>query len=183
MLSQAEHDEAASSILITDSRELANKVKAELQRQLGRLPKKAIAERSLKDYGAIIVTGDIDEAVAIANEIAPEHLEIITERPRAVLPLIKNAGAIFLGKWSPEPLGDYCAGPNHTLPTAGTARFSSPLGTYDFFKRTSLIDFTEEGFLRLAPIVENLAKLEGLEAHAETVRVRRALSSQARGGA
>ncbi len=183
MLSQAEHDEAASSILLTDSKELANKVKAELQRQLGRLPKKAIAARSLKDYGAIIVTGGIDEAVAIANEIAPEHLEIITERPRAVLPMIKNAGAIFLGKWSPEPLGDYCAGPNHTLPTGGTARFSSPLGTYDFFKRTSLIDFTEEGFMRLAPIVESLAKLEGLEAHAETVRVRQALSSQARGGA
>ncbi len=183
MLSQAEHDEAASSILITDSRDLANKVKTELQRQLHRLPKMAIAQRALKDYGAIIVVEGIEEAAAIANEIAPEHLEIITERPRMVLPLIKNAGAIFLGKWSPEPLGDYCAGPNHTLPTGGTARFSSPLGTYDFLKRSSLIDFTEEGFLRLAPIVEGLATLEGLEAHAETVRVRQALSSQAREGA
>ncbi len=183
MLGQAEHDERASSILITDSLELARRVKRDLEAQIRTLPKGQIVQRSLNSYGAIVVTKDIESAAALANTIAPEHLEIITERPRMILPLIKHAGAIFLGKWSPEPMGDYCAGPNHTLPTGGTARFASPLGAYDFLKKTSIIDFTEEGFLRLAPIVERFAILEGLEAHANTIRIRQALSSQERGGA
>ncbi len=112
------------------------------------------------------------EAATIASEIAPEHLELMLRRPRALLPYIKNAGAIFMGRWTPEPIGDYVAGPNHTLPTGGTARFSSPLGVYDFVKRSSLLQFTEKGFRRLAPLVEAIAEVEGLEAHARTVRVR-----------
>jgi histidinol dehydrogenase len=173
LLSQAEHDEMASSILLTDSSELAEKVKSELSRQMRRLRRKAIARRSISQYGAIIVTGDLESAAGIANIIAPEHLEIVTRRPSRLLPLIKNAGAIFLGRWSPEPLGDYSAGPNHTLPTGGTARFSSPLGVYDFIKRTSLINATKKGFMNLADPVETIADIEGLEAHANTVRVRR----------
>lgn len=179
MISQAEHDEQASSILITDSKQLVAKVMVELNNQLNKINKAEIARHSLRDYGAIITTKDIEEAIKIANQIAPEHLEIIVERPRSILSRITNAGAIFLGKWSPESLGDYCAGPNHTLPTGGTARFASPLGTYDFLKRTSLIDFTEDGFMRLAPIVERFATVEGLDAHANSIRIRQAQSSLA----
>ena len=111
--------------------------------------------------------------MALSNTIAPEHLEVMTRRPLDVMPLIENAGAVFLGPWSPEALGDYSAGPNHTLPTGGTARFSSPLGVYDFYKRSSVLGFTREGFLRLAGIVEAIADIEGLEAHGNTIRVRR----------
>jgi histidinol dehydrogenase len=173
LLSQAEHDEMASSILITDSEALAQKVRAELAKQLKDLKRKDIAEKSLRKYGAIIITGNLRNAADIANRIAPEHLEIMTQNPSRLLPGIKNAGAVFLGPWTPEPLGDYAAGPNHTLPTGGTARFSSPLGVYDFIKRTSLINATKIGFDRLAGTVETLADLEGLEAHGNTVRVRR----------
>ncbi|MBI5848541.1 MAG: histidinol dehydrogenase [Nitrospirae bacterium] len=173
MLSQAEHDELASSILITDSRRLAEAAAKEIERQLNKLKRKKIAKASLENYGAIIVTKNIKEAVALSNSIAPEHLEIMTKKPIDIVPLIENAGAMFLGPWSPEALGDYSAGPNHTLPTGGTARFSSPLGVYDFYKRSSVLGFTREGFLRLSTVVEAIADIEGLEAHGNTIRVRK----------
>lgn len=173
ILSQAEHDEMASSILVTDSDVFAEKVIQEIGNQLKHLKRKEIATKSLAKFGAIIKTKDILKAISIANEIAPEHLEIMTKEPEKDVKLIKNAGAIFLGQWTPEPLGDYSAGPNHTLPTGGTAKFSSPLGVYDFVKRTSLLMFDKKGFNMLADIVENIADIEGLEAHANTIRVRK----------
>ena len=173
MLSQAEHDELASAILITDSRKLAEAAAKEIERQLINLKRKKIAKASLNNYGAIILTKNIRDAVAISNTIAPEHLEIMTKKPIDIVPLIENAGAMFLGPWSPEALGDYSAGPNHTLPTGGTARFSSPLGVYDFYKRSSVLGFTREGFLRLSTVVEAIADIEGLEAHGNTIRVRK----------
>jgi histidinol dehydrogenase len=177
LLSQAEHDENASSVLITSSIKLAREVQEEMKRQLKLLKRKDIALRSIKRFGALIVTKDLVEAASIANMIAPEHLELMIEEPRSLLPHIKHAGAIFMGRWTPEPLGDYVAGPNHTLPTAGTARFSSPLGVYDFIKRSSLLEFTEKGFRKLAPLVETIAGVEGLDAHARTIRVRIGKSS------
>lgn len=176
MLSQAEHDELACSVLITNSEPLAKAVKREIKRQIENLPKSNIAMKSLQRFGALIIVNSLEEACNIANTIAPEHLEIITENPEEILPLIKNAGAIFLGQWTPEPVGDYVAGPNHTLPTSGTARFFSPLGVYDFFKRSSLIKVGKEGFNKLADYVEFLAILEGLDAHANTIRVRKSKS-------
>ena len=173
MLSQAEHDELASAVLITDSRTLAAAVSEEITVRVKQLKRKEIAKASLSNYGGIFVTRNIREAVALSNTIAPEHLEVMTRKPLDVMPLIENAGAVFLGPWSPEALGDYSAGPNHTLPTGGTARFSSPLGVYDFYKRSSVLGFTREGFLRLANIVEAIADIEGLEAHGNTIRVRR----------
>jgi len=173
MISQAEHDELASSILITDSERLIIEVAGELEKQARRLNRMDIIKKSLKRFGAIILTEDINKASDIANSIAPEHLEIMTEHPEKVLDFIHNAGAVFLGPWTPEPLGDYAAGPNHTLPTGGTARFSSPLGVYDFIKRTSLLQFDRKSFIRLADTVEAIAGVEGLEAHADAVRVRR----------
>lgn len=175
LLSQAEHDELASSVLITDSQRLADAVKKELERQLEKLRRKDIARKSINNYGAIIITRFIKDAAEIANQIAPEHLEIITKKPKKVLSLIKNAGAIFIGEWTPEALGDYSAGPNHTLPTGGTARFSSPLGVYDFIKRSSLLSFTKKGFKKLARTVKTIAEAEGLEAHGNTIRVREEL--------
>ncbi len=172
LLSQAEHDELASSILVTDSAELAEKVVKELDTQLRQLKRIGIVEKSLANYGAILITKDMGEAVRLANTIAPEHLEVLTERPFDLLPMIRNAGAIFLGPWTPEPLGDYAAGPNHTLPTAGTARFFSPLGVYDFVKRSSLLSFSKEGFMKLAKTVMTLSEIEGLTAHGNTIRVR-----------
>lgn len=172
LLSQAEHDELASSILITDSAALAEKVRKELERQLGQLNRVAIARKSLSNYGAILLTKDVREAVRLANTIAPEHLEVLTENPFDLLPMIRNAGAIFLGPWTPEPLGDYAAGPNHTLPTGGTARFFSPLGVYDFVKRSSLLSFSRDGFRKLAKTVMTLSEIEGLSAHGNTIRVR-----------
>jgi len=173
MLSQAEHDELASSVLITDSDDLAGRTIAEMAVQLRHLKRKDIAGKALRHYGAVIKTRDLKEAVALANEIAPEHLQIMTQRPEALLNLIKNAGAIFMGPWTPESMGDYAAGPNHTLPTGGTARFSSPLGVYDFLKRTSLLCFSRKGFESLSGTVEIIADAEGLEAHANSVRIRR----------
>ena len=173
MLSQAEHDELASAILITDSRMLAEAAIKEIEDQLNKLKRKKIAKTSLDNYGAIIVTKDIRAAVNLSNTIAPEHLQIMTKKPIDIVPLIENAGAMFLGPWSPEALGDYSAGPNHTLPTGGTARFSSPLGVYDFYKRSSVLGFTREGFLRLSRVVEAIADSEGLEAHGNTIRVRK----------
>ncbi len=173
LLSQAEHDEMASSVLITDSKTLAEEVRSELSKQLKVLKRKEIVRKSLKMYGAIIITSNLKKAVDMANLIAPEHLEIMTQKPAALLPEIRNAGAVFLGQWMPEPFGDYAAGPNHTLPTGGTARFSSPLGVYDFIKRTSLLNSTKSGFMRLAGTVEAIADVEGLEAHGNTVRIRK----------
>jgi histidinol dehydrogenase len=172
LLSQAEHDELASSILITNSRKLADKVGKELDRQLSGLTRKKIARKSINNYGAIIITKDLKDAVALSNQIAPEHLEIMTAKPIQFLPMIENAGAIFLGEWTPEALGDYSAGPNHTLPTGGTAKFSSPLGVYDFIKRSSLLSFRKDGFMELAKTVKTIAMAEGLEAHGETITVR-----------
>jgi histidinol dehydrogenase len=177
LLSQAEHDELASSILITNSGKLADRVSKELDRQLSQLTRKEIARKSVDNYGAIIITRDLKDAVALSNRIAPEHLEIITAKPIQFLPMIENAGAIFLGEWTPEALGDYSAGPNHTLPTGGTAKFSSPLGVYDFIKRSSLLSFTKDGFTELAKTVKAIAKAEGLEAHGKTVKVREDCSS------
>jgi len=173
LLSQAEHDELASPVLVTDSDTLALSVLGELRAQLARLSRKDIAKKSLGRYGAVILVKDLATAAEISNRIAPEHLEVMTTRPGRLLSMLENAGAIFLGKWTPEPLGDYAAGPNHTLPTGGTARWASPLGVYDFIKRTSLIEFSREGFLSLAPAVEAVAGMEGLEAHANAVRIRK----------
>ena len=172
LLSQAEHDELASPILITNSKVLAENVSKELEKQLAGLRRKDIAKKSIADYGAIIIAKDIAQAVKLSNNIAPEHLEIMTKNPAAILPMIKNAGAVFLGPWTPEPVGDYSAGPNHILPTGGTARFSSPLGVYDFIKRSSLLSFTKQGFMNIAKTVETIADIEGLEAHGNTIRVR-----------
>ena len=174
VLSQAEHDELASCIVITTSRSFACAVAEEITLQLGKLKRRPITQKSLSKYGAIIMAKSLDEAINISNSIAPEHLEIMVKNPEAALCKVKNAGAVFLGQWTPEPLGDYSAGPNHTLPTGGTARFSSPLGVYDFIKRTSMLNFDQKGFLKLADIVESLADIEGLEAHANTIRVRKA---------
>ncbi len=172
LLGQAEHDEMASSILITDSEPLAKKVRGELGKQLKNLKRKNIVEKSIDKYGAIIITKNLKTAVDTANQIAPEHLEIMTRMPASFLPKIKNAGSIFLGEWAPETMGDYAAGPNHTLPTCGTAKFSSPLGVYDFIKRSNLINFEKDGFINLARTVESFADTEGLEAHANTIRIR-----------
>ncbi len=173
LLSQAEHDELASAVLLTVSERLAGSVVEELLRQLSRLKRKKIAQASLHNYGAAIITETLQDAAALANRIAPEHLEIMTEKPEQLLPLVDNAGAVFLGPWTPEALGDYSAGPNHTLPTGSTSRFFSPLGVYDFYKRSSLIGFTRKGFLKLSNIVETIADIEGLEAHANTIRIRK----------
>ena len=172
LLSQAEHDELASSILITDSLKFAAAVQKEMVKQLARLKREEIARKSIETYGAIMITRDLQEAAEIANRIAPEHLEIMIKKPKRILPLIQNAGAIFLGEWTPEALGDYAAGPNHTLPTGGTARFSSPLGVYDFIKRSSILSFSKKGFITLAEAVKTIADAEGLEAHGNTIRLR-----------
>lgn len=173
LLSQAEHDPLASSILVTSSKALAGAVSKELGRQIKELKRSATARKSLKRYGAAIVVKSLEAAAEIANAIAPEHLEVMTRNPRRLLPRLRNAGAVFLGPWSPEPVGDYAAGPNHTLPTGGTARWASPLGVYDFIKRSSLLELTEKGFMGLADAVEKIAGVEGLDAHAASVRIRR----------
>jgi histidinol dehydrogenase len=172
LLSQAEHDELASAILITDSRRMADAVKKELLKQLDALTRKEIAKKSIDNYGAIIITKDTKDALNLSNQIAPEHLEVMIKKPKGLLPMIKNAGAIFLGEWTPEALGDYSAGPNHTLPTGGTARFSSPLGVYDFVKRSSLLHFTKDGFKNLSETVKTIASAEGLDAHKNTIIIR-----------
>lgn len=173
LLSQAEHDELAAAILVTDSMELAVKVKDVLYNKLlVDFSRKDIAEKSLENYGHIFVVDDLKVACEVANYIAPEHLEIMTKSPFDLLNDIKNAGAIFLGEYSTEPLGDYILGPNHVLPTASSARFSSPLGVYDFLKRSSVIYVSKEGFERVAKHAINMAKSEGLDAHRMSVEVR-----------
>jgi histidinol dehydrogenase len=172
MLSQAEHDEMASSVLVTDDAALAKAVERELKAQVEKLKRKKIAKKSLADFGAIIVVKDIKEAAEIANRIAPEHLELSVHRPFELLPLIKNAGAIFMGHYTPEAVGDYAAGPNHVLPTGGTARFFSPLSTEDFVKKSSLLSYTKDALMNIAPTVTRMAAMEGLEAHGKMVDVR-----------
>ncbi|MDD5399796.1 MAG: histidinol dehydrogenase [Sulfurimonas sp.] len=172
MLSQAEHDEMASSILITPSQKLADEVKVELENWLKKLPREEIARKSIEERGAIIVTSDMEEAIVLMNEIAPEHLEVATLSPFELLPLIKHAGAIFLGHNTPEAVGDYVAGPNHTLPTGGTAKFYSPLGVENFMKKTSIISFSSKAINEVGEECALIAKTEGLTAHELSVRVR-----------
>lgn len=172
LLSQAEHDRLAASVLVTTSEEIAEKVKNELVKQLERLPRKDTAKESLKNNGRIIITETIDEAVKISNEIAPEHLELCVNDPFSILGKIKNAGSIFLGNNTPEALGDYFAGPNHTLPTSGTAKFSSPLSVDDFIKKSSVIYYTKEALEKVKDKIICFAEKEGLNAHAESVRIR-----------
>ena len=172
LLAQAEHDETASAVLLTPDGAFAEAVAAEVTRQLGNLSRKGIASRSLAAFGAAVVTRDLGEAVALANRFAPEHLELMVQNPRQLLPEIRNAGAIFLGMYTPEALGDYMAGPNHVLPTGGTARFASPLGVYDFVKRTSILSFTREALLRYGAQTARFTELEGLDGHGKSVRLR-----------
>ena len=173
MLSQAEHDMLASSIVITDSPELAEKVVAEAEKQLKVLPREEITRASLDRNGMIIITEDIMQAVELANVSAPEHMEVLTEQPFQLLPYIRHAGAVFLGAYSPEPLGDYFAGPNHVLPTGGTARYYSVLNVETFMKRTSIISYTQEQLDAVSDDVIRLAEAEGLQAHANAVKLRK----------
>lgn len=172
LLSQAEHDRLAAAWLVTDSMELARSVQAELEAQLPLLIREEIARASIDANGRIIVVDSLPTAARVANEIAPEHLEVCIDEPFGMLPTLTNAGSIFLGRYAPEPLGDYLAGPNHTLPTSGTARYSSPLGVDDFCKRSSYIYYTKEAFTRVAEDVKRFAEHEGLTAHANAVKVR-----------
>lgn len=172
LLSQAEHDELASAILVTTSETLANRVKKEIEGFLKTLGRKEIIEASLKQYGYLLVAESMEEAIAVTNEIASEHLEILTKDPFLTMTKIKHAGAIFLGEYSSEPLGDYFAGPNHVLPTNGTAKFFSPLGVEDFIKRSSIISYSKEALLSVHEDIETFAVSEGLTAHANSIAVR-----------
>ena len=173
LLSQAEHDQQAISICITTSNTLAEGVLEEIHKQTKQLERKDIIQASLKDNGRIIVADHLAEAFAIVNELAPEHLQLMIKNPMEQVSQIENAGAIFLGNHSPEPLGDYCAGPNHTLPTSGTAAFSSPLGVYDFMKKSSIIHYSKEALIEAAEHIITLANTEGLTAHANAIRMRK----------
>jgi histidinol dehydrogenase len=172
MLAQVEHDEMAAAILLTTSEDLAREVSLEIERQIKTLSRCVTAEKSLTKYGAIIITESVDEALDIANLFAPEHLELMVKNPKKVLDKVRNAGSVFLGSFTPEALGDYLAGTNHILPTAGTARFSSPLGVYDFYKRMSVLSFSREAFKKLNRQTAHFAQMEGLDAHANSVLVR-----------
>ena len=172
LLSQAEHDEMASSILITTDSELANMVNDQIELYLGTLTREEIARKSIDERGAIIITATMDEAIDLMNQIAPEHLEIVTASPMELLPKIKHAGAIFLGAYTPEPIGDYIAGPNHTLPTGGTAKFYSPLSVEHFLKKSSIISMSRQGIDEIGEACALIAHAEGLTAHEESVRIR-----------
>jgi histidinol dehydrogenase len=172
LLSQAEHDEMASSILITTDTELANRVSDKVEAFLGTLSREEIARKSIEERGAIIVTEDMDEAIELMNEIAPEHLEVVTKDPMTLLDKIKHAGAIFLGENTPEPIGDYIAGPNHTLPTGGTAKFYSPLSVENFLKKSSIIMMSKQGMDEIGEQCALIANTEGLTAHEASVRIR-----------
>ncbi|MBT8349005.1 MAG: histidinol dehydrogenase [Sulfurovum sp.] len=172
LLSQAEHDEMASSILITTDEELANRVNDKVEEFLGTLSREEISRKSIEERGAIIVTQDMDEAIELMNEIAPEHLEVMTKDPMSLLDSIKHAGAIFLGENTPEPIGDYVAGPNHTLPTGGTAKFYSPLSVEHFLKKSSIISMSKQGMQEIGGACAMIANTEGLTAHEESVRIR-----------
>lgn len=172
LLSQAEHDKLASAVLLTDSMELAQAVDAEIVRQTGYLSRSEIMEASLRDFGCAIVCGGLERCVELANEIAPEHLEIVTKAPREMLPQVKNAGAVFLGAYTPEPLGDYLAGPDHVLPTSGTARFFSPLSVDSFLKTMSVLEFDRASLEPISGEIVALAQAEKLTAHANSIKVR-----------
>lgn len=172
LLSQAEHDKLASAVLVTDSRPLAEAVAVEVERQLKLLPREEIARSSIENNGKIIVADTLDQAIDIANEIAPEHLELAVDNPFDHLSKIRNAGSIFLGKYCPEALGDYWAGPNHTLPTMGTARFSSPLSVDDFIKKSSFTYYTADALSAVADDIAAFAESEGLRAHGRSVQIR-----------
>jgi histidinol dehydrogenase len=172
LLSQAEHDALSSAVLITNSRALAEQVSAEVERQLATLPRETIARASIENHGKIIVTEDLLCAIDLSNELAPEHLELCVKEPERYLAYVKNAGSVFLGNDCPESLGDYLAGPNHTLPTSGTARFSSPLGVDDFVKKTQYTYFSREALAELADKIAVFARAEGLEAHARAALIR-----------
>lgn len=172
LMSQAEHDKLASSILLTNSNELAEEVKSRLKIQCAELERKDIIEASLKNYGAIIVCSDMNQAVDFANELAPEHLEVCCENPMEYVGKLDNAGSVFLGNYSPEPLGDYFAGPNHVLPTSGTARFFSPLSVDSFVKKSSFIYYTEDALKEQSDDIVRFAEVEGLTAHANSIKVR-----------
>ena len=172
LFSQAEHDEMAQSILLSPNAAYLDEVRASIDRLIGEMPREAVIRTSLKDRGALILTRSMEEACEISNRIAPEHLEVSSDAPGRWEPLLRHAGAIFLGAFTSESLGDYCAGPNHVLPTSGTARFSSPLGVYDFQKRSSLIQVSEAGAHILGPIAAELAYGEGLQGHARAAEMR-----------
>lgn len=172
MLSQAEHDMLASSIVITDDETLADKVLANMEEQLAKLPRKEIAAASIERNGRIILAENIMQAIELANYSAPEHMEILTENPFTMLPYVRHAGAVFLGQYSPEPLGDYFAGPNHVLPTGGTARYYSVLNTETFMKRTSIISYTQKALQEVSSDIIRLAETEGLQAHANAIKLR-----------
>ena len=172
LLSQAEHDVLASAILVTDSSRTAQAVAAEIEKQLAQISRKDIARESLKRFGAVLVVDDLDAAVELANRIAPEHLELQINEPFEFMGRIRNAGAVFLGHYTPEPLGDYIAGPNHVLPTAGTARFASALSVDHFIKKTSIIHYSKKAFIKEAADVMRLAELEGLDAHVKSIKMR-----------
>jgi len=172
LMSQAEHDVLASAMLITTSRELAEKVTKEIEIQIKGMSRKDIIKKSIEKYGVILIVENVNEAIDLANKIAPEHLEIMLKNPLDYLGEIKNAGSIFLGQYSPEPLGDYIAGPNHVLPTSGTARFSSPLSVDDFIKKSSYIYYTKEALSEVADKVILLSEVEGLTAHGNSMKVR-----------
>ncbi|PDO11350.1 MAG: histidinol dehydrogenase [Candidatus Reconcilbacillus cellulovorans] len=182
LLSQAEHDEAAMPVLITPSERLARAVSAEIERRLASLPRRPIAERSVREQGVIVLVRDLDEGVDVLNRLAPEHAELLVADPWTWLGRIENAGAVFLGPYSPEPVGDYYAGPNHVLPTGGTARFSSPLGVDDFLKKTSVVFYGAAALRACAGDVAVLARTEGLEAHALAVETRFAAGDKGRSG-
>lgn len=177
LLSQAEHDPLARAILITPEKDLAEQTAQEVARLLAELPRREIAGQSLRERGAIILTADLEEAFDLANRFAPEHLELCLDQPFIWLGRVQNAGAVFLGHYSPEPLGDYYAGPNHVLPTGGTARFSSPLNVEMYMKKTSLIGYSQSGLMAAAEAVEELARVEGLEAHARAINVRKKVAA------
>jgi histidinol dehydrogenase len=172
LFSQAEHDEIAQAILLTPDAALIERVVASMERQMRGMPRRAIIEASLRNRGALVLVRDLDEACVLANRIAPEHLELAVADPEALLPEIRHAGAIFMGHHASESLGDYCAGPNHVLPTSRTARFSSPLGVYDFQKRSSVIAVSRRGAQHLGRAAATLARAEGLEAHARSAEWR-----------
>ena len=173
MLSQAEHDPLASSIVITDDEELAGKVAAEAEQQLAKLPRREIAQASIDRNGLIVVAEDMMQAMRFANVSAPEHMELLTAQPFQLLPYVRHAGAVFLGAYSPDPLGDYFAGPNHVLPTGGTARYYSVLNVETFMKRTSIISYTQPALAAVSDDIIRLAETEGLQAHANAIRLRR----------
>jgi len=181
LLAQAEHGEDASAILITTSELLARNVVDEVERQAESLPRRAIASQSLREYGAVVLVDTLDHACLIVNELAPEHVEIVTTDDERIAAHIKHAGAIFFGAYTPEAVGDYIAGPNHVLPTGKTARFSSALGVYDFVKRTSLLQYSQAAFSSVADHVELLAQSEMLEGHAASVSRRRNLTTKSQG--